>query len=800
MADFNPYVEWLGLSADVAEPNHYQLLGLPNFEADVAKIAVAADKAMSRVRGFRPGPNAKAWSKLLDELLLAKGRLLDADRKSEYDADLRELGVAAKTEASTEAPSKVTVTAPTSAGWDPRFPPGMGPNVGKSPPAKTEPAKTEPAKSEPVAPVPQPAPAPASPAPVAEAPLTPAPLAPASAAAPVATLPTTPPTAWPSSMLHPVAHGPAAAQPMAQPMTQPAPLAQPMYPQQPYGAPQVPGYQQPQVYPAAVQPYPQQPQYGQPAYGQPPYGAPGYPTAQVIGNQPAYPPQPTYPQYPAANYAAPPNEPPVSNYTFGQFQPPTAAGLGGYGATAHSPYAPGEATSGMPLDPMAPVAIPTAPASADDSKQARVVGFAAHQAATSAIPRGKAVSSAPAAASVSAATSAPAAALNAPANSAAASQSTPAMMAPTLSASSADSALAAAYSEKSKSDQTLFYVSGGAVVLLLGAIVFAVINANSGSPELAQNDGVQIPAEPKVNPPKPAEPAVIKPPPMKPKLETPSSEHPKPPIDKPKPTEPLPPMRDPFAEMPAETKPVEPKPIEPKPSEPKPMPPEMKPVEPKPVEPKPAEPKPPEPTTIPVPMPPKPADPPAEMKLSAADLAALSAAMNGAKESLRERNFEETDKHLATAKKLAKSADQLAKLNRLDVLTQYVKQFDRSLKTLMADENFDAGAELILGKSTRVVVVERSPTGIVIRINGQNKSYTLANMPDGLAMALIDQRLPTTDPVSKVIKGAYLAAAKIPTEENQAKAKELFAEAVQGGVSEVADLPLVLTDTYDFKE
>ncbi len=122
------------------------------------------------------------------------------------------------------------------------------------------------------------------------------------------------------------------------------------------------------------------------------------------------------------------------------------------------------------------------------------------------------------------------------------------------------------------------------------------------------------------------------------------------------------------------------------------------------------------------------------------------------------------------------------------------------MKTLMADENFDAGSELTLGKSTRVVVVERSPTGIMIRINGQNKSYTLANMPDGLAMALIDVRLPVTDPVSKVIKGAYLAAAKVPSEENQNKAKELFAEAVQGGISEVADLPLVLTDTYDFKE
>src|SRR6187200_1771583 len=126
MSDFNPYVEWLGLPADLVEPNHYQVMGLPDFETDVPRIAIAADKAMSRVRSFRPGPNAKAWSKLLDELLLAKGRLLDAERKTEYDADLREVTSVAKTETPAAAPSAPATTAPTSAGWDPRFPPGMG--------------------------------------------------------------------------------------------------------------------------------------------------------------------------------------------------------------------------------------------------------------------------------------------------------------------------------------------------------------------------------------------------------------------------------------------------------------------------------------------------------------------------------------------------------------------------------------------------------------------------------------------------------------------------------------------------
>jgi len=764
MSDFNPYVEWLGLPANVAEPNHYQLLGLADFEADSARIAVAADKAMSRVRSFRPGPNAKVWSKLLDELLLAKGRLLDAERKQEYDAELREMS-------STSAP-KAEATPPTtsasgdSAGWDPRFPPGMGPNVGKTPP-KTMTPEPQPAPAPAAIPTPQPTAAPVAAAPVP-------------VAMPVAAVPNVPPTAWPASMLHPIPHAaPAAPAPGA-------PLAQPAYAQQqlPYQQP----YAQQPAYPG--NPYSQQPQYAQPqpyaqpAYGQP-YGMPAYPAAQPAAPYGA----PQYPAYGQPSAAPPLAEPPVSNPSrfanLGQFQPPSSGQA--FGPTAHSPYASGDAAAGMPLDPMAPVAIPTA-LPGQEEKKSRVVGFAAAQQGASAIPRGKAVSSTAASAPAPAADKPSAApqALPAPVSDA----PSPAAMlpAPTLAASSVESAVAAACSEKEKSDKTLFYVSGGAIVLLLGAIIFAVVNANQSPPDLAENSGENTPVEP--NTPAPVEPIKPKPAPVKP----PEPVTPKPPVVNPvEPVDPMPPEK-----MPTETKPPEPMPTERKPVEPKPV--EPKPAPPKPPEPKPIEPKPPEPATpVPMPTPAKPPEPPADVKLTPAELAALSQAMNSAKEALRERSFEETDKHLAAAKKLAKSPDQLAKLNRLDVLTQYVKQFDRSLKTLMADENFDAGAELKMG-NTRVVVVERSPTMIVIRINGMNRSYSLANMPDGLAMALIDLRLPASDPVSKVIKASYLAAAKVPTEVNQEKAKELFAQAVQEGVSEVADLPLVMTDSYDFKE
>jgi hypothetical protein len=87
---FNPYREWLGLEADVEAPHFYQLLDVELFEADRAKLMTAADKALVRVRGFRPGPHAAAWAKLLDELAQAKACFQDPARKSLYDNNLRE--------------------------------------------------------------------------------------------------------------------------------------------------------------------------------------------------------------------------------------------------------------------------------------------------------------------------------------------------------------------------------------------------------------------------------------------------------------------------------------------------------------------------------------------------------------------------------------------------------------------------------------------------------------------------------------------------------------------------------------
>ncbi len=83
---FNPYHEFLGLDPRLTAPTYYQLLGLVPEESDPARITAAAERALAQVRGCRPGQQAAAWARLLDELTAAKTCLRDPVQKAAYDA------------------------------------------------------------------------------------------------------------------------------------------------------------------------------------------------------------------------------------------------------------------------------------------------------------------------------------------------------------------------------------------------------------------------------------------------------------------------------------------------------------------------------------------------------------------------------------------------------------------------------------------------------------------------------------------------------------------------------------------
>jgi hypothetical protein len=93
-ASFDPYHKWLGIPPEEQPPNHYRLLGITLFERDRDVIQMAVDRQMMLLRTLRTGQNAKHSERILNEISVAKLCLLDAKKKVNYDAELREdLGI-----------------------------------------------------------------------------------------------------------------------------------------------------------------------------------------------------------------------------------------------------------------------------------------------------------------------------------------------------------------------------------------------------------------------------------------------------------------------------------------------------------------------------------------------------------------------------------------------------------------------------------------------------------------------------------------------------------------------------------
>jgi len=86
----DPYLDWLGIRDSRRPPNHYRLLGLDLFEEDPKIIASAADRQMTHLRKFQGGEHSDLSQQVLNELAAAKLCLLKADRKKEYDEELRQ--------------------------------------------------------------------------------------------------------------------------------------------------------------------------------------------------------------------------------------------------------------------------------------------------------------------------------------------------------------------------------------------------------------------------------------------------------------------------------------------------------------------------------------------------------------------------------------------------------------------------------------------------------------------------------------------------------------------------------------
>lgn len=790
MADraFCPYREWLNLPEMGQSPSLYQILGLPNRETDLSLIAGSAERAIAQIRAIRPGAQAEQWAELLDRLFEAREVLLNPTRKADYDQTLADppAGSSAKPAAESSsnarpasgeeiASSSRIPTPPLRESDNPLFPPGMGPNSGAAGAASKAASVNSSADLYP--PGAAPVSATLKPPPAAAQSASPAPVA-----APVAGPAAQPAYGYPQGMGQP-----GVSPPTAYPAAYPAP--QGGYGPQPVAYAQ-PGYAQP-GYPA--------PGYPPAAYGQPPAAWPAPPQQAYYGQQPggAYPqpmPQPAppqaYPQYPgygggyaappayaAPAYAQPPQPPAYSEPNYGYGEVPTAYALAD------------SAVAGMSLDPMAPVAIPPATPGSNSQADAagnRIVGFAAADAARNAreIPTGRAVAPAPASAPAASPAAKSAVAPGSEPRQRPAPQRDKPLSAPQPDSDKPAPQLASQFPPAEDNNTMLYWGVGGALVLLVAAIVYAVSSPGGGQQIAENNPHVPqpLPSQPTVSPPVVAKPA----PPAKPAPTiTPPPAVTKPAPEPAMPAEPPPPKsgRTPSDNLPDVPAPPIPTTPIPKPPEPKPAPMPTPPV---------TTPTPPVPTPTPAPMP---ATPEAKT-LTGEQLTQLSRSLKQARLAMGETNFEEADKELAAARKLAEGSLQMPVVQRLIDLGEYAKQFHDFLRQSLTDEKLIGGAELVVGK-TRVVVVEANAKSIILRVLGMNKVYPADSLPKGIALALAERKMDNSDPVGRIVKGAFYAVAKGGEKDDLDEAKAYWEQAQLAGAN-LGDLMQTLTDDYNF--
>jgi hypothetical protein len=171
----------------------------------------------------------------------------------------------------------------------------------------------------------------------------------------------------------------------------------------------------------------------------------------------------------------------------------------------------------------------------------------------------------------------------------------------------------------------------------------------------------------------------------------------------------------------------------------------------------------------------------------------LSGALAAARAALERGRFEEALTRLADIEDLPMLADDVNRYQRLHLLIQYARNFHEELASAVAE--LKGGDEIPVGTNAAVGVVQTGAEQITVRVAGTNRTYHLEALPTGLAIAIADLRLADSDPISLVVKAAYLASRPDARDDQLQRARDWFREAKENG-ADIGDLELVLDDTY----
>lgn len=145
---------------------------------------------------------------------------------------------------------------------------------------------------------------------------------------------------------------------------------------------------------------------------------------------------------------------------------------------------------------------------------------------------------------------------------------------------------------------------------------------------------------------------------------------------------------------------------------------------------------------------------------------------------LAQRDLAAAKEKLTELKAAAKSEAEQATAERLDLLQGYVLDFwksaDEGGRTLRGTDEL-----VISGKRVAVVEYDDAQKLLILRVEGQNKRYTLRDMPPRVALTLAERVLKPGAPQNEVFFGAFLA---MDGKGDRQLAREAWEKAQRGGI------------------
>ncbi|MCC7333611.1 MAG: hypothetical protein IT422_00850 [Pirellulaceae bacterium] len=186
---------------------------------------------------------------------------------------------------------------------------------------------------------------------------------------------------------------------------------------------------------------------------------------------------------------------------------------------------------------------------------------------------------------------------------------------------------------------------------------------------------------------------------------------------------------------------------------------------------------------------------PEPVSLTAGEREQWSSAMLAVRKAIGQQQYAEAAQQLDDARSLAKTPQQTEQLARLVTVEQLAQEFGEALHR--AIDGMKGAETFIVGKSTPVSFVEASPDRLTLRVEGQNQSWSMTDLPIGIAYSLVDMSMDREHPRSLAAKAAFTLVhpAAQGKELASQRAEQMMSTAIEAGAVS-KDMAQVFTDDY----